>query len=149
MKLLNFGSCNVDYVYTLDHIVNVGETESSTNLSVFCGGKGLNQTIAAARAGVKVYHASCIGDGGEALVELLKENGVDVTYLQKVDGQNGHAIIQVTPQGENSIFIYPGSNAKITKEQVDKTLENFEKGDIILLQNEISNLNYIIEKAKQ
>ncbi len=65
MKILNFGSCNIDYVYSLEHIVNVGETETTHKLEVFPGGKGLNQSIAIAKAGVKVYHAGCVGyDGG-------------------------------------------------------------------------------------
>ena len=149
MKLLNFGSCNIDYVYMLDHIVNVGETESTQNLSTFCGGKGLNQSIACARAGAKVYHAGCIGEDGQSLLQLLEENGIDTRYIKRAEGKNGHAIIQVTPAGENSIFIFPGSNAKITKEDVDLTLANFEAGDVILLQNEISNLGHIVKKAKQ
>lgn len=147
MKILNYGSCNVDYVYLLDHIVNVGETESSQSLSVFCGGKGLNQSIAIARAGQNVYHAGCIGENGEFLSKILTENGVNVDFLKSVDGENGHAIIQLSKSGENSIFLYNGSNAKITKEDIDKTLSYFDKNDIVLLQNEISNVDYIVEKA--
>ena len=49
--------------------------------------------------------------------------------------------------GDNSIFIYPGSNAEVSKDYIDSVLKDFEKGDILLLQNEISNVNYIIEKA--
>ena len=55
MKILNFGSCNLDYVYSLEHIVMKGETESSAKMEIFAGGKGLNQSIAVARAGAKVY----------------------------------------------------------------------------------------------
>ena len=73
MKILNFGSANVDYVYTLDHIVMGGETKSSKELNIFPGGKGLNQSIALARAGVKAYHAGCIGLDGQLLhkIDLL------------------------------------------------------------------------------
>ena len=120
MKILNYGSCNVDYVYLLDHIVNVGETESSQSLSVFCGGKGLNQSIAIARAGQNVYHAGCIGKNGEFLSKILAENGVNVDFLKSVDSENGHAIIQLSKSGENSIFLYDGSNAKITIEHVEE-----------------------------
>lgn len=67
MKILNFGSCNLDYVYALNHIVASGETESSQGMQLFPGGKGLNQSIAATKAGVEVYHAGCVGeDGGPA-----------------------------------------------------------------------------------
>ncbi len=147
MKFLNFGSCNVDYVYSMDHIVREGETQSSQKLSVFPGGKGLNQSIALARAGVKVFHAGCIGEGGELLLDTLTESGVDVSYMRRVDEKNGHAIIQVSRKGENSIFLYAGSNAMVSEEYVDSVLANFGSGDYILLQNEINNLEYIIDKA--
>ena len=147
MKILNFGSANIDYVYTLDHIVGIGETETSSNFEVFPGGKGLNQSIALSRAGVKVYHAGCIGKDGEFLSKILERNGVNISYLKKTDGKNGHAVIQVNRDGENSIFIYPGSNETVSKEHIDNTLQNFGEGDIILLQNEINCLKYIIEQA--
>lgn len=147
MKIVNFGSCNIDYVYSLDHIVNVGETETTNKLETFAGGKGLNQSIALARAGAKVYHAGCIGKDGEMLREIMNESGVDLSHIKNTDTKNGHAVIQVSAKGENSIFIYPGSNAEVSKDYIDSVLEDFEKGDILLLQNEISNVNYIIEKA--
>lgn len=147
MKVLNFGSCNIDYVYQLDHIVVPGETQSSTNMQLFAGGKGLNQSIAIARAGAKVYHAGAIGQDGNELLQLLKENNVDVTYLQTVNEKTGHAIIQVAKNGENSIFIHAGANACITTEYIDLVLANFGKDDILLLQNEISNVEYIVNKA--
>ena len=149
MKILNFGSCNIDFVYTLDHIVGAGETETIEKMNIFPGGKGLNQSIALARAGASVYHAGCVGEDGEMLLSLLRENGVDVSGIKRVDGKNGHAIIQVSREGENSIFIYPGSNAMITEELADSVLDGFEKGDYIILQNEISNIDYIVKKAFQ
>ena len=147
MKILNFGSCNIDYVYSLDHIVSPGETETTYKMEIFSGGKGLNQSIAISRAGAKIFHAGCIGEDGGMLEEIMKDSGVDTTYLKKVPEKNGHAIIQVTSDGENSIFLYPGSNAMVEKDYIDSVLDNFEKGDILLLQNEISNIDYIIEKA--
>ena len=147
MKILNFGSCNIDFVYTLDHIVKAGETETTYRLETFPGGKGLNQSIALARAGAKVFHAGCIGNDGSMLLETLKDSGVDVSYMKAVDTKNGHAIIQVSSQGENSIFLYPGSNVMVSESYVDCVLKDFSKDDIILLQNEINNVGYIIDKA--
>lgn len=149
MKILNFGSCNIDYVYSLDHIVEAGETETSYKRETFPGGKGLNQSIAVAKAGAKIYHAGCIGCDGDMLSDILSENGVDISYLKKISENNGHAVIQVSAKGENSIFIYPGSNEAVSKDYIDAVLENFGQDDIILLQNEISNVDYIVEKAYQ
>ena len=147
MKILNFGSCNIDYVYSMDHIVAVGETQMTYKMEIFPGGKGLNQSIAAARAGVETYHAGCVGSDGDMLTDVLTESGVNVSCLQKVDAKNGHAIIQVSRLGENSIFLHPGSNAMITKEWVDAVIDRFSEGDILLLQNEINLIDYIVEKA--
>lgn len=147
MKILNFGSCNIDLVYSLDHIVHVGETATTYRMDTFPGGKGLNQSIALARAGAHVYHAGCIGDGGDFLLEILKNSGVDTSYIEHVSEKNGHAIIQVSREGENSIFLYPGSNEMITKEHIDRVLDDFSSEDVILLQNEINNMDYIIHQA--
>ena len=73
MKVLNIGSMNLDLVYSVDHIVQPGETEASFALDTFLGGKGLNQSIALAQAGNEVYHACKIGAEGGFLVEKLKE----------------------------------------------------------------------------
>lgn len=149
MRILNFGSCNVDYVYTVDHIVRGGETISSQKMEIFPGGKGLNQSIATARAGANVYHAGFIGEDGEFLKQQLENSNVDVTYLKKADIKNGHAIIQVDSKGENSIFLFKGSNGIVTNDYIDEVLNDFGQGDILILQNEINNISYIIEKAYQ
>lgn len=147
MKILNFGSCNIDYVYQLEHIVTDGETEQSVQMDIFPGGKGLNQSVAAARAGAPVYHAAVIGTDGGFLAEILKSNGADVSLIKTADVKNGHAVIQVNSQGENAIIVYPGTNHLIDKTYVDAVLSHFESGDLIMLQNEISEIKYIINRA--
>ena len=147
LKILNFGSCNIDYVYSVENIVVPGETISANNLELFAGGKGLNQSIAVAKAGCNVYHAGCIGEDGEMLKEILTKNGVDTTYLKTVNCKNGHAVIQVSNSGENSIFLFGGSNQLIDKEYIDSVINDFSENDVIILQNEINNIEYIIDKA--
>ena len=147
MKVLNFGSMNVDYVYQVDHILIPGETLASKERNTFCGGKGLNQSIALAKADIPVYHAGLVGEGGEMLLETCKENGVNIDFVKPVDGPCGHTMIQVDKNGQNSILLFGGSNRRMTREFVDEVLAHFEKGDIILLQNEINELDYIIDKA--
>ena len=149
MKILNFGSCNIDQVYSLDHIVRVGETETTHKMSIFPGGKGLNQSIAIARAGAEVFHAGCVGEDGQMLLDVLRESGVDISYIRRVEEKNGHAVIQVSSDGQNSIFLYPGSNEMVSCDFIDEVLENFGAGDFILLQNEISNVEYIVNMAHQ
>lgn len=149
MKLLNFGSLNIDYVYKVDHFVRPGETMSSESRQTFCGGKGLNQTIALARAGVQVYHAGAVGKAdGEMLLEALKKNNVNIDFVKQCeDVATGHAIIQVNRSGQNCIMLYGGANQTMTKEHIDETLAGFSAGDFLILQNEINNLGYIMEQA--
>ncbi len=147
MKVLNFGSLNLDYVYSVDHMVTPGETLASYGMSVFCGGKGLNQSIALAKAGVPVYHAGMVGEEGGALLEACKEGGVKTDFIKTIPGKSGHTIIQVDKEGQNCILLFGGANRSITKEYVDEVLSHFEKGDILLLQNEVNLLDYIIDRA--
>ena len=79
-KILNFGSLNVDYVYKMDHIISPGETQASLSRELFPGGKGLNQSVACAKAGGKVFHAGAVGSGdNEILLATLKKAGVDLS----------------------------------------------------------------------
>ena len=148
MKVLNFGSLNIDYVYDVDNFVKKGETISSKTLNVFCGGKGLNQSVALARAGAEVYHAGMVGEDGKFLLDLLKEAGVNIdNVVIRDDIRTGNAIIQRDKSGDNCIILFSGANRSITKDYVDRVLSGFEKGDYIVLQNEISELPYIVENA--
>lgn len=147
MKVLNFGSLNLDYVYQVESILIPGETQASKDRQIFCGGKGLNQSIALAKAGIPVYHAGLIGEGGEPLLEVCKENGVNTEFIRQIPGPSGHTVIQVDKNGQNCILLFGGSNRSMTREFVDEVLDSFEEGDIILLQNEINELDYIIDCA--
>ena len=150
MRILNFGSLNIDNVYAVDHFIRPGETMSSLGMEVFCGGKGLNQSIAMARAGAQVWHAGAVGrNDGKKLLELLAESGVNTDFVRKTDGVSGHTIIQVDKNGQNCILLFGGANQEITPGQVDETLAHFEAGDILLLQNEINGLAGLIKKAAE
>lgn len=148
MKILSFGSLNLDKVYSVDHFVRAGETLSSVTMEEFCGGKGLNQSVAASRAGGTVYHAGCVGaaDGG-MLLDMLSGSGVDISLVRRLPCPSGHAIIQVNAEGQNCILLYGGANQMVDREQISETLAHFEAGDILVLQNEISGLQDLMEAA--
>jgi len=148
MDILNFGSLNIDFVYGVDEFIRPGETKLSDRLSIFCGGKGLNQSIAAARAGNRVYHACLMGEDGGILLDKLKENGVDTSNITPITGKSGHAIIQVDSHGQNCILLYGGSNRALTREYIDRVLEAFAgKNVMLMLQNELNMTGYIIDRA--
>lgn len=148
MKVLCFGSLNIDYTYCVDHFVRKGETLSSDSMMVFSGGKGLNQSIALAKAGVWVFHAGAIGNDGTFLLDELRQSGVNVDNVQVLSNvRTGNAIIQNDKSGDNCILLYGGANQAITRAHIDYALSRFEEGDYVLLQNEINDIPYIVEKA--
>ena len=149
MKTLCFGSLNIDNVYDVPHFVARGETLAASELNIFSGGKGLNQSVALSRAGLEVFHAGAIGSDGKFLLDELALAGVDTRYTAVLENtRTGHAIIQKAPDGDNCILLFGGANRQITRDQIDRTLENFEAGDLLVVQNEISELHYLVSTAK-
>lgn len=149
MKIINFGSLNIDRVYTVDHLVRPGETITSREYNVFAGGKGLNQSIALARAGTGVCHAGKIGPDGNFLKDLLAGSGVDVSLVFRGEDPTGHAIIQVDEQGENSIILFGGANQVLADSEIEQVFNQTEPGDFLLLQNEINSIEKIIQEGSR
>ena len=147
MKVLNIGSMNLDHVYNVDHIVQPGETQETDGMNIFLGGKGMNQSIALAKAGADVYHGGMIGNDGQLFLDACREYGVKADYIRKIEGKTGHAIIQIDKSAQNCIILYGGANERLTEEYVDEVLAGFEKGDMLLLQNEVNLIPYIVDKA--
>ncbi|MBQ1491386.1 MAG: ribokinase [Blautia sp.] len=147
MKILNFGSLNLDYVYDVDHMVQEGETLASAGMKVMMGGKGLNQSIALAKASLPVFHAGQVGAEGGDLTACLAENGVDTRFVRVVEGRSGHTIIQVDKEGRNCILLYGGANRSLTEDYIQEVLDFFEEGDILVLQNEVNLLGFIVDEA--
>lgn len=147
MRVLNIGSLNLDYVYSVDHMVLPGETEAADSRNVFLGGKGMNQSCALAKAGVEVYHGGMIGPDGQIFLSACEEYGVNREFIRVLDCPTGHAIIQIDKKAQNSILLYGGANQKLTTGYVDEVLGFFDRNDILLLQNEVNLLPYIVDKA--
>jgi len=146
-KILNYGSLNIDKIFSLDHIVKPGETIASYAYKSNAGGKGCNQAGALAKAGCEVYMAGKTGVDGLFILELLKNCNVNVDFVNTDSLVSGQALIQVSKDGQNSIILSPGANMENTCAEIDKTFENFSKGDYLILQNEINNIEYLINKG--
>ena len=146
-KLVNLGSLCIDNVYRVANIAGVGETVASASHAVFPGGKGLNQSIAAAKGGAQVVHVGAVGEDGVWLRETLSEAGVDASGVRTVAGASGHAVIQVNDAGENAIVIAGGANRQLQREHIEGALAQVADGDWLLLQNEVNDLEEILALA--
>ena len=144
MKLLDFGSLNIDHTYQLPHLARPGETLASDSYHKSEGGKGFNQAVALAKAGQEVYLAGAIGQDGLFLRDYLQELGVHTEHLCVLDAPTGHAMIQLDTEGQNCIILFGGTNGMITEAMIDEVLADFGAGDYLLLQNEISHVDSII-----
>ena len=144
MKLLDFGSLNIDHTYQLPHLVRPGETLASDSYHKSEGGKGFNQAVALAKAGQEVYLAGAIGQDGLFLRDYLQQLGVHTEHLCVLDAPTGHAMIQLDTEGQNCIILFGGTNGMITEAMIDEVLADFGAGDYLLLQNEISHVDSII-----
>lgn len=147
MRVLNIGSLNLDYVYSVDHIIQAGETESTDSRNIFLGGKGMNQSCSLAKAGAEVYHAGMIGQDGAAFLDVCREFGIHSEFIRVVDVPTGHTVIQIDKNAQNSILLFGGANRALTEAYVEEVLSFFTADDILLLQNEVNLLPCIVDKA--
>lgn len=147
MRIINFGSINIDIFFAVDHIVRPGETISARSIEKRAGGKGLNQSIALAKNSDSVYHVGNIGIDGKFLAEYLESEHINTEFVRESESFTGNALIQVDDKGENSIVLYKGANFDNDKDFVDRVFDHFGENDILVLQNEINMMDYIIDKA--
>lgn len=147
MRIIVLGSVNIDYTYAVNHITAPKESQASTDVKTFLGGKGFNQALTLARAGMEAKLAGMVGKGGMELLETVNQPGLDISLVRKVDARSGHCIVQVDEVGQNSILLYGGANRLIDAAFVDEVLADYGKDDVLLVQNEVSSLSYIIDQA--
>ena len=147
MKALVFGSLNIDRTYRVAHLMRPGETISARSMELFCGGKGFNQAVALRRAGVETAFSGAVGQDGGMLLEALDRNGIDRENVLCLTQSTGHAVIEVDDQGQNSILILAGANGLITPERIREVLSRCSRGDLLVAQNEISNVDFLLKEA--
>src|SRR5215210_1567590 len=134
------GSINQDFVLRVERRPEPGETVTDAELSLFPGGKGANQAIAAARLGAEVMMLGRVGEDafGQDLVNNLRGNGVDTSCIEAVpDTPTGSAFITVTPDGENAIVVSPGANRRFGPKEVEATSEDLRQTWVLVAQLEV------------
>lgn len=148
MTIFNLGSINIDHFYSVPHLPMPGETVAATGYSTGLGGKGANQSVAAARAGASVIHIGSVGPDGASMVARMREFGVDCAHVSTVETATAHAAINVAPDGENAIVIFSGANLYQSLTHLESAISAASLGDILMLQNETSLQREAAEIAK-
>lgn len=138
-KIYVIGSVSIDLVVSTKVVPKKGETVLGESFFTTPGGKGANQAVAAARLGDNVHMIGRVGDDdfGQEVIENFKRNQVDVTHLNVVPHMaTGTAHITLA-DNDNSIIVVPSANNEVTFANIKDQLAQLEKGDIVLLQQEI------------
>ena len=133
------GSANLDLVARTLRLPKPGETVTGSNYFEFCGGKGANQAIAAARAGANTAFIGALGNdhAGETLRVAFKHDDVDISAVRFVSEPTGRALIGVSDDGENSIIVVPGANHAITIGDVERNTKIISSAKVLLCQLEV------------
>lgn len=149
MKALIIGSLNIDHVYQVEAFVTSGETISALDYSIYPGGKGLNQAIALSNAGLEAHFVGCIGKADQDYFhKLLAGYQIDPHHIRAIENAvSGHAVIQRNPSGQNCIIVFKGANFEFTEDQIDSAFQQVPDAEVVVLQNEINKIDYIIRGA--
>jgi len=133
------GSLNVDLVVRLARMPGVGETVTGHDLERHLGGKGLNQALAAARAGGDVALIGAVGtdDGGTWMLKELGQAGIDLSGVSRIDGPSGTALIEVDDSGANRIVVIPGANGWLTASYTAEEVRRLDARGIALAPLEV------------
>ena len=141
------GSLNVDTM------PKPGQTIIGSNFKEVPGGKGANQAVAMARLNGNVSMIGKVGEDGfgQTLINSLKNDKVDTTYIQTSKGATGVALITVDKNAQNSIVVSPGANFEVKEDDIDNNIEAIKNSDIVVLQLEtpLNTIKYALNKAKE
>lgn len=147
------GSLNMDLVVNVDKMPKPGQTIIGSNFKEVPGGKGANQAVAMARLNGNVSMIGKVGEDGfgQTLINSLKNDKVDTTYIQTAKCSTGVALITVDKNAQNSIVVSPGANFEVKEEDIDNNIEAIKNSDIVVLQLEtpLNTIKYALNKAKE
>ena len=147
------GSLNMDLVVNVDTMPKPGQTIIGSNFKEVPGGKGANQAVAMARLNGNVSMIGKVGEDGfgQTLINSLKNDKVDTTYIQTSKGATGVALITVDKNAQNSIVVSPRANFEVKEDDIDNNIEAIKNSDIVVLQLEtpLNTIKYALNKAKE
>lgn len=153
-QVLVVGSSNTDMILRLPSIPRAGETLIGGRFFMASGGKGANQAVAAARCGGSVTFLACLGDDlfGRQAIEGFRKEGIETKHIKVIESvPSGVALIFVDNNGENSIGVSSGANARLTPKDIDTAAPLIDSSTVVLLQLEtpLETVERVVEIAYQ
>ena len=138
-KVVVIGSLNYDVCLKLEKLPEEGETNFADSVEYCSGGKGANQAVQAAKLGLEVYMAGCIGEdaSGEFLKKTVEGYGVRTDHLKTVPGNSGMSVAQSLYDGGIRASVVRGANDCVTRADIDDLADRIDENTIVVFQLEI------------
>jgi len=148
-RIFVLGSINIDLVLYSEKFPNEGETIVGEDFFINLGGKGVNQAIAAKKAGGDTIFIGRVGEDyfGELALNEIKKSDIKTEIIQDTSAPTGVAMINVDAKGENKIVIISGANGLLGNDEINILKNKICHDDILLLQGEIPTW-ILVEAAK-
>lgn len=148
-RICCIGTVNIDRVYAVARAVRDGEAVTCRKHFSSWGGKGLNQMVALRRAGIEPTLFTKVGRRDhQSLIALLEQNQMDTIGVIPIDGETNYGLIQVNEAGQTAIIGVPSEDIDLSHSEMDQILQGFSAGDVLLVQNEIAEIPYLLQAAK-
>ena len=153
-KIVVIGSCNTDMVVKANRLPVPGETVLGESFLMCPGGKGANQSIAAARLGGDVTFIAKTGNDlfARQSIELFETEGINTNYIfSDPNHPSGVALIYNDYFGDFCIIVAPGANQSLSPEDIEKAKNEIISSDILLMQLEVplDTIEYAAKLASQ
>lgn len=150
VNILNFGTLYAECIYTVGNLDFSDDTLEIESSQTFAGGRGLNISVALSRAGIsKIFHAGYVGASSEFLREALKNSGVNTANLKLVDKPSAHSIVLLEDETRSKKLYFKGVNNEVSLEFAETVLNRFSCEDILIIDDGVSNFEYIIGMAHE
>lgn len=139
-NVIVLGSLHLDIVVQAPRLPTLGETLMGSGWQQVAGGKGLNQAVSCARAGLATRMLGLVGNDGfaDTMVAHLRQNQVDVTQVQRISNRgSGMSVAIVQADGDYSAVVASEANALIDTSHISGWSDVLTSASALVLQNEI------------
>jgi ribokinase len=140
MTIIVVGNAALDTTFEVDHLPRPGESILVRAMREDLGGKGLNQAVAASRAGARVAFCAAIGEdaAADAIMAYLAAEGIDADAVLRKPGITDRTTVFVMPDAENALATSAHNATSLTPADVAAAVNRVVPGDVVLMQGNLA-----------
>lgn len=129
LDVVSVGTCNMDFILKVPQFVEPDGEMYIEEVKKTPGGSALNFAIKTALNGLNTGIISKIGNDyyGEIISDKLRQKGVDISRITKIEMPTGMSFISVDDHGKRSMYSFMGANEKLNLSKEDFEYINLAK----------------------